>query len=27
YYLNVMAGPTRQWVFKNDPQHEWIIKK
>lgn len=27
YYLNVMAGPSRQWVFKNDPQHEWIIKK
>lgn len=27
YYLNVMAGPGRQWVFKNDPQHEWIIKK
>ena len=26
YYLNVMAGPTRKWVFKNDPAHEWIIK-
>ena len=24
YYLNVMAGPHRQWVFKNDPAHEWI---
>jgi 5-deoxy-glucuronate isomerase len=27
YYLNVMAGPKRQWVFHNDPQHEWIMKK
>lgn len=27
YYLNVMAGPTRKWVFKNDPAHEWIIDK
>ena len=26
YYLNVMAGPNRFWVFKNDPQHEWMIK-
>jgi 5-deoxy-glucuronate isomerase len=26
YYLNVMAGPKRQWHFKNDPQHEWLIK-
>ena len=26
YYLNVMAGPTRKWVFQNDPQHEWIIR-
>ncbi|TDN63174.1 5-deoxy-glucuronate isomerase [Paraburkholderia sp. BL10I2N1] len=25
YYLNVMAGPTRQWCFKNDPAHEWLI--
>ena len=25
YYLNVMAGPRRKWIFKNDPQHEWII--
>jgi 5-deoxy-glucuronate isomerase len=23
YYLNVMAGPKRQWVFVNDPDHEW----
>ena len=27
YYLNVMAGPRRSWVFKNDPAHEWIIRK
>lgn len=27
YYLNVMAGPRRAWVFKNDPAHEWIIRK
>lgn len=27
YYLNVMAGPSREWVFKNDPAHEWIIEK
>lgn len=25
YYLNVMAGPSRQWIFHNDPDHEWII--
>jgi 5-deoxy-glucuronate isomerase len=25
YYLNVMAGPTREWHFKNDPAHEWLI--
>ena len=25
YYLNVMAGPKREWHFKNDPAHEWII--
>ncbi|MGB2517139.1 MAG: 5-deoxy-glucuronate isomerase, partial [Pseudomonadales bacterium] len=25
YYLNVMAGPLREWHFKNDPDHEWII--
>lgn len=24
YYLNVMAGPRRRWVFKNDPRHAWI---
>ncbi|MFT0533035.1 5-deoxy-glucuronate isomerase [Castellaniella hirudinis] len=26
YYLNVMAGPQRNWVFKNDPRHEWLLK-
>ncbi|ALR78119.1 5-deoxy-glucuronate isomerase [[Enterobacter] lignolyticus] len=25
YYLNVMAGPIRQWCFKNDPAHEWLV--
>ncbi len=25
YYLNVMAGPNRLWVFKNDPAHEWML--
>jgi 5-deoxy-glucuronate isomerase len=25
YYLNVMAGPNRFWVFKNDPTHEWML--
>ena len=27
YYLNVMAGPKRQWIFRNDPAHDWIAKK
>ena len=27
YYLNVMAGPKRKWIFRNDPDHEWIIKR
>ncbi|WP_248930234.1 5-deoxy-glucuronate isomerase [Paenibacillus hamazuiensis] len=27
YYLNVMAGPTRTWKFKNDPDHEWIFNE
>jgi 5-deoxy-glucuronate isomerase len=27
YYLNVMAGPKREWSFKNDPAHEWMLKK
>jgi 5-deoxy-glucuronate isomerase len=26
YYLNVMAGPKREWQFKNDPAHEWMLK-
>ena len=26
YYLNVMAGPRREWHFRNDPAHEWILK-
>ncbi len=27
YYLNVMAGPVREWHFHNDPAHEWIIEQ
>ncbi|HET6969794.1 MAG TPA: 5-deoxy-glucuronate isomerase [Phenylobacterium sp.] len=27
YYLNVMAGPKRQWIFRNDPVHDWIARK
>jgi 5-deoxy-glucuronate isomerase len=26
YYLNVMAGPKRTWIFNNDPAHAWITK-
>ena len=26
YYLNVMAGPVRQWMFRNDPAHEWLVR-
>lgn len=26
YYLNVMAGPKREWIFRNDPAHEWMLK-
>ncbi len=26
YYLNVMAGPKREWMFRNDPAHDWIVK-
>ncbi|MDZ7645565.1 MAG: 5-deoxy-glucuronate isomerase [Woeseiaceae bacterium] len=26
YYLNVMAGPRRTWIFRNDPDHDWIAK-
>jgi len=25
YYLNVMAGPRREWLIANDPDHEWIL--
>lgn len=25
YYLNTMAGPKREWIFRNDPDHEWIL--
>lgn len=27
YYLNVMAGPRREWRFKNDPDHDWIVDR
>jgi 5-deoxy-glucuronate isomerase len=27
YYLNVMAGPTRKWIFHNDPVHAWILRR
>jgi 5-deoxy-glucuronate isomerase len=27
YYLNVMAGPKRAWIFHNDPAHDWIVRK
>jgi 5-deoxy-glucuronate isomerase len=27
YYLNVMAGPKREWHFKNDPAHEWMLER
>lgn len=26
YYLNVMAGPKRNWIFRNDPVHDWIVR-
>lgn len=25
YYLNVMAGPVRDWLICNDPEHDWIL--
>jgi 5-deoxy-glucuronate isomerase len=25
YYLNVMAGPIRQWAIANDPDYEWTL--
>ena len=27
YYLNVMAGPERNWVYRNDPEHEWLAEQ
>jgi len=27
YYLNVMAGPRREWHFHNDPVHEWMLRR
>ena len=27
YYLNVMAGPRRNWRFKNHPDHDWIYQR
>ena len=27
YYLNVLAGPKRSWIFRNDPAHEWMVGK
>jgi len=27
YYLNVMAGPNRRWIFRNDPAHDWIVRR
>ncbi len=26
WYLNVMAGPKRIWRFRNDPDHDWIMR-
>ena len=27
YYLNVMAGPRKEWKFHNQEEHEWIIER
>jgi 5-deoxy-glucuronate isomerase len=27
YYLNVMAGPQRKWMMRNDPAHDWITRE
>lgn len=27
YYLNVMAGPHKEWKFHNQEEHEWIIER
>jgi 5-deoxy-glucuronate isomerase len=24
YYLNVMAGPVRRWIYRDDPAHAWL---
>lgn len=26
YYLNVMAGPKREWKFNNEKDHEWLFE-
>lgn len=26
YYLNVMAGPRREWRFTDDPDHAWVAE-
>lgn len=26
YYLNVMAGPKRIWKFRNDQDHDWLMR-
>ena len=27
YYLNVMAGPVRHWIVRDDPAHAWIKRR
>jgi len=27
YYLNVMAGPIREWRFSDDPAHSWVAQQ
>lgn len=27
YYLNIMAGPTKQWKFHNEAAHEWLLQQ
>jgi 5-deoxy-glucuronate isomerase len=27
YYLNVMAGHHREWHFRNDPAHDWLMSR
>ena len=27
YYLNVMAGPVRRWIYHDDPAHAWIKRR